>query len=478
MTALDPVLPEEIRRRLLALEAEVLALRAENARLQQENATLREQLAAAERAGKRQAAPFARRARKADPQKPGRKPGQGQFASRPLPTPDQVTETKTAPLPACPHCAGPLTDRRTHEQFQIDLPPVTPVVTRFVTESGHCATCGERVHSAHPEQISTAHGAAGVVFGPRIKALATDLHHRFGASYGKVVDLFRDTFGLETTRGGLSQANMRLAAQAQPLYAELVELLRQSSVVHVDETGWRIGPLSAWLWVFANTQLTVYEIATSRGHDVILDILGRQFPGVLVADCFKAYDAAALAGWLQQKCVAHLLRNLREIEAQKTGEAVHFARDVLEVLRAALALKAQAEVQGMDLRDPAYEAAAFALETRLDALTDEGREWADADNARMAARLRFQREHILRFLFVEELDATNNLAERQLRPNVVTRKTGGCNRTDEGADAHAILGSILATCRQQAVGILDYLIKLQQFGGTPPALVPAEMVPS
>ncbi len=288
------------------------------------------------------------------------------------------------------------------------------------------------------------------------------------------MELFRDAFGLETTRGGLQQADARLAVQAQPIYQQLVELLRQSEVVHVDETGWRIGCLSAWLWVFANQQITVYTIKASRAHEVILTILGREFAGVLVADCFKAYDAEALAAWLQQKCVAHLLRNLRELEEQKTGGAVHFARDVLEVLRAALALKAGAT----DIRSPAYEATAFALEARLDALIDERREFSDPDNARLAARLRFQRVHILRFLYWEDVDATNNLAERQLRPNVVTRKTGGCNRTDEGAAAHAILGSILATCRQQAVGIVDYLIKLQQFGGTPPALVPAAVAPS
>ena len=459
--------------RIAELEAQLRQRDARVAALEGQVAALQEQVAAAQRAAKRQATPFARRKRNPHPQKPGRKPGQGHFASRPQPTAEQVTETKEAPLLTCPDCGHAVAADQCHEQFQIDIPPVHPVVTRFVTHSGACPGCAKRVHSAHPEQISSAHGAAGVVFGPGLKALAADLHHRFGASYGKIVELFRDAFGLATTRGALSQADTRLAAQAKPVYQQLVELIRGSVVVHVDETGWRIGCLSAWLWVFANRQITVYTIAARRGHEVIIDILGRQFRGVLMADCFKAYDAAALAEWLQQKCVAHLLRNLRELEEQKTGGAVRFARAVMAVLRAALALKASAP----DIRSPAYEAATEELEARLDQLIDGRRQFRDPDNARMAARLRFQREHLLRFLYWAEVDATNNLAERQLRPNVVTRKTGGCNRTAEGADAHAILGSILATCRQQAVGILDYLIKLQQFGGTPPSLVPADVAP-
>jgi hypothetical protein len=88
----------------------------------------------------------------------------------------------------------------------------------------------------------------------------------------------------------------------------------------------------------------------------------------------------------------------------------------------------------------------------------------------LAKRLRKHRNHVLRFLYVDELDATNNLAERQLRPAVITRKTNGCNRTEEGAHTHAILGSVLATCRQQAIPILEYLVKLQRFGETPPSL--------
>src|SRR5262245_34998676 len=104
----DPTAPSlaEILAQLDQLQREVRQLRTENQRLREENTALRQQLADAQRAAKRQAAPFARRQRKADPQKPGRKAGQGRFAARRTPTPEQVTETKFASLPACPTCGG------------------------------------------------------------------------------------------------------------------------------------------------------------------------------------------------------------------------------------------------------------------------------------------------------------------------------------------------------------------------------------
>jgi hypothetical protein len=111
------------------------------------------------------------------------------------------------------------------------------------------------------------------------------------------------------------------------------------------------------------------------------------------------------------------------------------------------------------------------LEAQLDVLIASKRRLSDRDNARFAKRLRKHRPHLLRFLYVDALEATNNLAERMLRPAVITRKTNGCNRNRSGAATHAILASVLVTCRQHAIPILDYLVQLQQYGGTPPALV-------
>lgn len=460
--------------RIAELEAQLRARDAVIAELQEQIRQLQERLEGAKRAGKRQATPFAREKRVAKPKRPGRKKGKGRFASRPRPTPEEVTETKVEPLICCPECNSEVTQRKEHEQFVVDIPPVKPVVTRYMTESGYCPTCQKRVRSRHPEQISEATGAAGVIIGPRAKALAADMKHRFGVSYGKVCGLLEDAFGLRATRSGWYQADVRLARQARPVYEELVEVLRESTVVHADETGWRIGTLSAWLWVFTNQETTVYTIRRSRGHEVVLDILGTEFAGVLNTDCFLAYDAKALDDWLKQKCVGHLLRNLSEIEANKTRGAVRFARNVTQLLKDALQLKAKKA----NLPPAAFVEQAVALEERLDQLCHERRRFTDPDNARFAKRLRKHREHLLRFLYVDELDATNNLAERQLRPAVITRKTTGCNRTLEGAETHSILSSVLTTCHQRNIPILDFLTELQRATGVLPSLGPPQPAPT
>jgi len=188
---------------------------------------------------------------------------------------------------------------------------------------------------------------------------------------------------------------------------------------------------------------------------------------VLVSDGFRAYDDRRLKDWLKQKCLSHLLKDLNEMEESQKGLAVRFARDGTALLKAALALKKQKACL-----DPLeFEQRAQTLERQLDELIARKRYLQNPQNLRFARRLHRHRPHLLRFLYVDELDATNNLAERQLRPGVIIRKTNGCNRSNGGAKTHSILTSVLVTCHQHSIPILDYMVNLQRFDQTPPSLV-------
>jgi transposase len=251
------------------------------------------------------------------------------------------------------------------------------------------------------------------------------------------------------------------------VYQELIEVIRQCSEVHADETSWRNNTLSAWLWVFTNHRATVYTIRDNRSSDVVIEILGEKFKGVLVSDCFVAYDDGRLKAWLKQKCLAHLLNDLKKMTESQTGRAIRFTRDVTAVLQEVLKLKAVKPT----LDPQAFLQIAQVLEAQLDTLISTRRRLKDPQNARFAKRLRKHRPHLPRFLYVDSLEATNNRAERGLRSGVITRKTNGCNRTDDGADDHAILTNVLETCHQNSVPIPDYMVKLQRFGETHPLLV-------
>ena len=286
-------------------------LRRENDRLKRKTDHLEKQLAAARRAGFRQAAPFAKDRPQGRGGHPGRRAGAayGRQASRPRPA--QVDEHYAASAPAaCPDCGGAVAVTRVASQYQEELPVVRPVVRRFDIEVGHCSQCQRRVQGRHVLQTSDALGAAGVQLGPGVVALVVELHTEMGVPLAKVAHLLRTTFGLQVTPGGLAHVLHRAARAAAPAYTELCEQVRNAPVVTPDETGWRVGGERHWLWVFTTPDTTVYAICPGRGFDDAATVLGTDYAGVLVRDGwapYRCYDG------LHQTCLNHLLQRCKHL---------------------------------------------------------------------------------------------------------------------------------------------------------------------
>lgn len=455
-----------------SLRQELSGLRRENEGLRRENEELKKRLDRIEselRDSKRQAAPFSKSNKKKQQDglkgTPGRKKGKGKFEYRPAPTIVENLETFETLLDRCPDCGGEVTDCNRHESFQEDL-EIRKVTTKFITHSGYCKSCQKRVRSRHPEQISTATGSAGTFVGPTVKSLGAQMKHHLGVPFDKISRLLQ-AFGFSITGSGLYQSNRRLAEKSKPLYESLCQALQSACCVGADETGWRIGTLKAWLWVFTNKEMTIYHIDQSRSHEVVVNILGRDFKGILHADCFSAYDHKDLKDWIQQKCFAHLLKDLDRMEKEKTRGAVRFPRTVAGVLRDATPLRKEKST----LTSLQFVRRRNKIEKQLDSLIGDKRRFSDKENARFAKRLRKQRHHLFRFLHHDEAETTNNQSERMLRPAVISRKTGGCNKTHKGAETHAILASLLATAYQQGIELFSFLMQLFTSPNPPPDLL-------
>lgn len=402
------------------------------------------------RGGKRQAGPFSKGEPKSDPQTPGRKPGEkyGQRACRPVP--EQVDETIEVNCPlACDLCNGPVRVASEERQYQIDLPEIRPQTTEFVLQVSECTQCGHRMKGRHPRQTSEAVGPAGVQMGPGVISLATYLNKVGGLSYGKITALLEQVAGLKVERSTLCRALLRTASKVQPLYQELVETMRTSPVVYPDESGWRVGGFSAWLWAFTNRRETVYSIAPGRGFTEAAEVLGEEYAGTLVADGWAPYRCFAQA--THQTCLAHLLRRCGDMLETAQGGAARFPRRVKKILLAALAVRDRREAQ--TISPQGVRIAKGRLVAQMDRLlsghfTHEG-------NRRLAKHLRRYRQALFLFLDRNDLEATNWPAEHAIRPAVVNRKSCAGNRTRRGAEAQAILMSLLRTCQQRGLNSLS-----------------------
>jgi transposase len=93
------------------------------------------------------------------------------------------------------------------------------------------------------------------------------------------------------------------------------------------------------------------------------------------------------------------------------------------------------------------------IESRLDRLLAHN--YTEPDHRRLTGRVLKHRDPLFTFLYVNEVDPTNNAAERAIRPAVIARKLSAGNRSPEGAETHSILASLAATARQHGANLVE-----------------------
>lgn len=447
--------PEQLLKHFERQAEQLLVLRAELSQCQAELQACQAELQTVQaEAHPGQVAPF-RRHGEATPkprQRPGRKLGHP-GAWRRSPVPAATDEHIDVTLVRCPECgeALPEAGQRAIEQTILEIPVIQPRVIRLRTYRSECGHCQQSVASRHPLQVSQATGAAGTHLGPRALGLAAALNKDLKLPMRKTCRILREMFGLELSPGGLAQALERVATSLQGAYDESLDTLRQSQVIHTDETGWWVGGPGYTLWVFTNPTTTYYRVVEHRDRATAKAILSDAFEGVLVSDCLSVYDG--LDG-VQQKCYAHHLKALSQALKNEAGQGSNYLLELRTLLHTALVLKRLA----LDLDVAHQQRSRDFLETRFAQLltqprppdTPQGRQ-----EEKIRQRLAKQQDHLLTFLDYPEVDATNNLAERQLRPAVISRKLSCGNKTQQGATTWSVLASLAATAQQRGDSFIE-----------------------
>ncbi len=420
-------------------------------------AELEKLLGESHRAGKRQAAPFSRGEPDDEPARPGRKRGDAHGRHGHRMTPANPDRELNAPLPGCcPHCGGQVDHERDAEQFQVDLPEMAPTVTRITVAVGRCRSCGRRVQGRHPEQSSDALGAAGSQVGPVAKGWAAWLHYGLGLSFAKCARL-PGRLGIDVTPGALCQAAQTTGTDLVAVHAEIVRRVNVAPMVVMDETGWRVGGHSAWVWVATTEDATAYDVADGRGFEQACDLVDEDYDGVIVRDGWAPYRNYLAA--THQTCTAHLLRRCDELLCDLPGWARGTPRQVKDILLDGLAAR--------DLDDTGRAEVITDLAERVELLADQAH--PHDENRKLVAHLANEAPALFTFLAQPDVDATNWRAEQAIRPAVVNRKVWGGNRTWRGAATQSRMMSVLRTASQQGVDAIDFLARLAR-APTPDAI--------
>lgn len=448
----DPVLISEKSKEELI--EEYLRLRKEYEKLKQENADLKKQI-------KPQASHVVTlKKRKRHWKKLGRPIGHPGCTR---PKPEIIHHEIHQTLDVCPDCGQDTLHELVteyQEHIQEDIVPARVEATRFIRHGYWCTQCKEQKTAPYaPEEIPYSY------LGPNVLIHTILLKYHYGLSYGKMPMLFEELCGLKVTDSALAQALQRLAEWLEIEEQVIVGAVRASPWIHVDETGWKIAGKSHWLWDFVNEKLALYRIRQSRGRKVPVEVLTPHYSGVTISDFLSAYDKS---GRRRQRCLVHLLREMKECRQKDSSEEYLAAcRTLKRILRDAQRLD---ENRGK-LAPWVFARRAMKIKDRL--LNFACQPFANPNWKRLSKRLLKYYEEILTFLDIPGLPQNNNHAERMIRPNVIFRKISFQNMSRAGADAHETLMSIMQTLRLQGKNPADFFKRayLKHRQGSPSSLL-------
>ena len=359
-----------------------------------------------------------------------RRKGRPGVARALCPNPD-VTRDIFAARCACGAAVSPVDQVLSHAYDHVDLPPIKPVTTRINLHRGDCPCCKKRVTATPPADM-----APGSPFGPGIVSIAAYLHGCQMVSYNRLVEVFDGLLGLKISEGAIANMLARLAKPFAVEAGKIAAIVRNSPVIASDETSARVCGKTWWQWLFASASAVYHTIVPARGKCVPVEFLGGIKPKVWISDRLAAQCTHAEA---HQFCLAHLIRDAQY--AIDAGDDI-FAPGFKAFLQKACAIGRKRA----GLADATIAGHTRTLKRELDRLLDLVPKQLDGRRLRDAIEVT-ARDKLLVFLTRRDVEPTNNVSERGLRPSVIFRKVTNGFRSGWGATVYADLCSIVATGR-------------------------------
>lgn len=381
---------------------------------------------------------------KPPPKKKGRKKrgrAEGHEGARRKP-PLVIDRSEEHALAKCPECGGPVGPSIAERRRVIeDIEKTRPVTTEHTIHSHWCPQCKKRV----APRVAGALPKSAI--GNRALVLSSWFHYGLGQTISQVAQLFDSVFHFPVSGGGLALQWQRLADILAPWHEQIAQEARNSAVLNVDETGWRVNGKTHWLWCFTAPALTLYDIDPTRSSGVLSRVLAECFDGTLVSDFYGAYNIIASD---RQLCIVHLLREIEKVAEKNTSEEwAAFGATLKRMMKDAIRLSRRA-----DREAPDYASKVNRIHLRLDELI-AGNDWSDADCARLTKRLEKYRHSLFTFLDNPAVPFDNNRAEREIRPAVIARKNSFHNTSERGARTQATLMSVYRTLKLRALDPIE-----------------------
>ena len=367
-------------------------------------------------------------------------------------------------LSACPGCAGEVTLTNGEPRIiqQLELVEVPLVRHEHRAYPVCCAKCDQIHYMDFPPDV-----VREGLFRTHITALVAYMKNVCHASFSTIRKFIRDVLGEKVSRGYLRKVIEKVGDALQAPYQELLDRLPLETRVNVDETGHKENGDKFWTWVFKADLYVLFKIDKSRGSQVLIDVLGTQFNGVLGCDYFSAYRKyMRVFNVTIQFCLAHLIRDIRFLAGLPDKDSAAYGKRLLDAVKNLFKVihdrdEMTASAFAAALAGARDAMTSTALDTVPSQLDKKGKELKrEANN--MANRFRKHGKAYFQFITTPGIDPTNNVAEQAVRFVVIDRHVTQGTRSSKGRDTNERLWTVIATCSLNARSAYNFILKAVQ----------------
>src|SRR3954468_563277 len=354
-------------------------------------------------------------------------------------------------LASCPSCGRDLRPALTiapRVVQQVDIVGVPLSIQEHRSHPGWCPRCQKMHEAPLPPGIQR-----GGLVGPSLTTLIAYLKGACHASYSTVRKFLRDVVRVTISRGELARIIAKVGRALERPYEQLLEDLPGQARLNVDETGHKQNGDRMWTWCFRAALYTFFKIDPTRSADVLIEVLGTEFDGVLGCDYFSSYRRYMReCGVLLQFCLAHLIRDVKYLTTLPDARDRAYGERLREALR---------ELFAVIHRRERLTAAVF--QSQLEAARAEVLRCGTSDvpatkpSRNLAKRFEAHGESYFRFITTPGVEPTNNLAEQAIRFVVIDRLITQGTRSEPGNRWCERIWTVIATCGQQGRSVFAYV---------------------
>lgn len=358
---------------------------------------------------------------------------------------DIPTKSMFHSFDTCPCCSGPL-GRPTvsYTRQTMDIPETPVEVTEHVVFTRWCKSCKKRV-TPRVNLSSLVVGKQRI--GIRLMSIIDFLKETCRQPLGTIQTYLELVHGLHLSDGAIVRILATTAEKGEPLYNQLRNQIRESPAVHADETGGRENGKNGYFWSFSTKDVHYLLYRKSRKSQIVEEVLGDSFTGVLSSDFYAAYNIYC---GFHQRCWVHYQRDIHTLKEQhpKDHRLKRWAQQIHALYEEAKAYTGPDPTLPPGKKEQERITKQLYFEEKLRHLCAPWME-TDAPMSTLAARAMTFLSEMFIFIRFEGISPDNNAAERILRHTVVSRKISGGTKSPVGSKTKSILASLFGTWKLQ-----------------------------